>query len=192
MSFLNYPSIKDNGQGEVSINGILNIDSPNNNQPLQITTKNGSFELSFDENNNAIISGGVSQEFSLAFIGTDRVKMQGVSGDNRLATLADLDNIIISGGSAASGYWYKFSNGLILQTRLLTSIGTPGNSMNINYPIAFPTACIGASAFLGNINTTYFVAGISPSFSLSALQVSLSQALTSPNAASLSLIAIGF
>jgi hypothetical protein len=176
-----------------NLNGKTIINSQADNLPFQVAGAGGQFWFysSGGQNNGAVIRGGTQANYGLVFTGDDRVRLEGVGGDNRLAALSDLGNIITSGGSPGSGYWYRFNNGLILQIRFIPSVGSPGSNMNVTYPIAFPNACVGASATLGNINPAYFVVGINPN-SLSSLLVSFSQPLAGPNAACLSLIAIGF
>lgn len=194
MSFLNFPLIEDNGQDQVTISAQLFIRSLINNQPLQIKTKNGSFCLSFNDSSNATIAGGRTDQFGLEFSGTDRVKLQNVNGDNRIATLDDVNNLIISGGASNVGYWYKFNNNLIVQAVSILSIGTLDAYTYVGYPIAFPNACVGASAFLGSAITETldtFVTGVNNRKSLSNSLITFNK-LVSGNDTMLNLIATGF
>lgn len=78
------------------------------------------------------------------------------------------------------------------ELRVLISLTNPESSIYVNYPKPFPNACIGASAFLGNINNAFFVTGVNPSLSKTSLLVNFNQIVPSANAAILNIIAIGF
>jgi len=111
MSFLNHPDIHDDGQGNVTIQksdgnpanlkvtgnsslGKTTVNSVADNLPFHITGLNGQFWFfsSGGQYDGAVIRGKLNS-WGLTFTGTDRVRLEGVGGDNRIATLQDLANI---------------------------------------------------------------------------------------------------
>ena len=111
MSFINYPDIHDDGQGNVTIQksdsnpanlkvtgnsslGKTTVNSTADNLPFHITGLNGQFWFfsgggQFD---GAVIRGKLNG-WGLVFTGNDRVRLENIGGDNRIATLQDLANI---------------------------------------------------------------------------------------------------
>lgn len=77
-----------------SLNGKTSINSQSDNLPLQVSGSGGQFWFysSGGQNNGAVIRGSQNQ-YGLVFTGTDRVRVEGVSGDNRIATMQDLASI---------------------------------------------------------------------------------------------------
>ncbi|MFN8789546.1 MAG: hypothetical protein ACK5Z5_02670, partial [Neisseriaceae bacterium] len=115
MSFLNTPNVQDDGQDNVTIQktdtgaanlivtgntkinqglnvtGKTSINSQADNLPLEVIGAGGQFWLysSGGQNNGAVIRGGTQSQYGIVFTGTDRVRIEGVGGDNRAATLGD-------------------------------------------------------------------------------------------------------
>lgn len=81
--------------GVSNLNGKTNINSQADNFPLHITGLGGQFWFfsSGGQNNGAVIRGGSQSSYGIVFTGTDRVRIEGIGGDNRAATLQDLANI---------------------------------------------------------------------------------------------------
>lgn len=81
--------------GASNLNGKTNINSQADNLPLQVAGVGGQFWFfsSGGQNNGAVIRGGSQSNYGIVFTGTDRVRIEGVGGDNRAATLQDIANV---------------------------------------------------------------------------------------------------
>ncbi|MDQ5921012.1 MAG: hypothetical protein QG673_1068 [Pseudomonadota bacterium] len=119
----NNPDIYDDGSGNVTIqkpdgsaanlnvSGSVTINTQIDNLPLQISGLGGQFWFysSGGENNGAVIRGQENQ-YGIVFTGTDRVRIEGVSGDNRAATMQDIANVTflqnqgLMNGNIATGF----------------------------------------------------------------------------------------
>ncbi|MCC2626071.1 MAG: hypothetical protein K0R14_1944 [Burkholderiales bacterium] len=96
-----------------NLNGRATVNSQSDNLPLNLAGAGGQFWFftSGGQYNGAVIRGGSSPDnFGLTFTGTDRVRIEGVGGDNRIATLQDLANITfmqnpgLMNGEIATGF----------------------------------------------------------------------------------------
>lgn len=81
--------------GMSQLNGVTIVNAAGTNLPLQVAGAGGQFWFYSNggQNNGAVIRGQQNQ-FGIVFTGTDRIRIEGVGGDNRVATLQDLANII--------------------------------------------------------------------------------------------------
>lgn len=88
------------------------VNSQADNLPFQVFGSGGQFWFysSGGQNNGAVIRGGTQSNYGIVFTGNDRVRIEGVGGDNRAATLQDIANITfmqsqgIMNGTIATGF----------------------------------------------------------------------------------------
>lgn len=80
--------------GASNLNGATVVNAAGNSLPFQVAGAGGQFWFysSGGQNNGAVIRGQQNQ-FGIVFTGTDRVRIEGVGGDNRAATLQDIANV---------------------------------------------------------------------------------------------------
>ena len=80
--------------GASNLNGATIVNAAGNSLPFQVAGAGGQFWFysSGGQNNGAVIRGQQNQ-FGIVFTGTDRVRIEGVGGDNRAATLQDIANV---------------------------------------------------------------------------------------------------
>ncbi len=97
--------------GASNLNGATVVNAAGNSLPFQAAGAGGQFWFysSGGQNNGAVIRGQQNQ-FGIVFTGTDRVRIEGVGGDNRAATLQDIANVTfmqnpgLMNGELATGF----------------------------------------------------------------------------------------
>ncbi len=95
-----------------NLNGKTVVNSQADNLPFQVAGVGGQFWFysSGGQNNGAVIRGGSQAQYGIVFTGTDRVRIEGVGGDNRAATLQDIANVTfmqnpgLMNGTIATGF----------------------------------------------------------------------------------------